>query len=74
MGCDQSGFYRGIKLEMSSPGVGYSVERGETIARENRYRLLDFFTFLPASPFTGALRARSIKTEKLKGVPLQYIM
>ena len=29
------------RLELSSPGVGYSVERGETIARENRYRLLD---------------------------------
>jgi hypothetical protein len=23
------------QLEMSSPGVGFSVERGETIAREN---------------------------------------
>jgi putative transposase len=29
------------RLEISSPGIGYSVERGETIARENRYRLLD---------------------------------
>ena len=30
-----------ITLEMSSPGVGYSVERREVIAYENRYRLLD---------------------------------
>jgi putative transposase len=30
-----------MKLEMSSPGVGYSVERGEAIARENGYRLVD---------------------------------
>jgi putative transposase len=29
------------QLEISSPGVGYSVERGETIARENGYRLID---------------------------------
>ncbi len=28
-------------LEMSSPGVGYSVERGEAIVRENGYRLID---------------------------------
>jgi len=29
------------RLEMSSPGVGYSVERGEVIARLHRYRLID---------------------------------
>jgi REP element-mobilizing transposase RayT len=29
------------RLEMSSPGVGYSVERGEAIARENGYCLTD---------------------------------
>lgn len=28
-------------LEMSSPGVGFSVERGEAIARETGYRLID---------------------------------
>ena len=28
------------QLELSSPAVGYSVERGEAIARENEYRLL----------------------------------
>jgi hypothetical protein len=29
------------RLEISVPGVGYSVERGEAIARENNYRLID---------------------------------
>lgn len=29
------------RLEMSAPGVGYAVERGEAIARENGYRLID---------------------------------
>ena len=29
------------RLEISSPGVGFSVERGEAIARENRYHLID---------------------------------
>jgi len=29
------------RLEMSPPAVGYAVERGETIARENEYRLID---------------------------------
>jgi len=29
------------RLEMSSPGVGYSVERGEAIARIHKYRLMD---------------------------------
>jgi len=39
-------------LELSSPVVGLSVERGEAIARENRYHLINYvFTFLPASPF-----------------------
>ncbi len=28
------------QLELSSPAVGYSVERVEAIARENKYRLL----------------------------------
>jgi len=27
-------------LEMSPPGVGFSVERGEVIARENAYELI----------------------------------
>lgn len=27
------------RLEMSPPAVGYAVERGETIARENGYHL-----------------------------------
>jgi len=29
------------QLEVSSPAVGYCVERGEAIARENRYRLIE---------------------------------
>ena len=29
------------RLEMSSPGAGFSVERGETIARESRYNLME---------------------------------
>lgn len=29
------------QLEMSPPAVGYSVERGEAIARENGYRLIE---------------------------------
>jgi len=30
-----------VKLGMSAPGVGFSVERGEAIARENGYELLN---------------------------------
>jgi len=30
-----------MRLEMGPPGVGFSVERGEAIARENGYRLID---------------------------------
>ncbi|MFC1863852.1 transposase, partial [Thermodesulfobacteriota bacterium] len=29
------------RLEMSSPGVGFAVERGEAIAHENNYHLAD---------------------------------
>jgi len=29
------------RLEISPPAVGYSVERGEAIARENGYRLIE---------------------------------
>ena len=29
------------RLGVSVPGVGYSVERGETIARENAYQLIE---------------------------------
>jgi hypothetical protein len=29
------------RLGMSSPGVGFSVERGETIARENGLQLIE---------------------------------
>ena len=29
------------RLEISSPGVGFSVERGKAIARENRYHLIE---------------------------------
>ena len=29
------------RLGISVPGVGYSVERGETIARESDYRLIE---------------------------------
>jgi hypothetical protein len=28
------------ELEMSIPGIGYAVERGESIAQDNRYRLI----------------------------------
>jgi hypothetical protein len=28
------------ELEMSIPGIGYTVERGETIARDNKYQLI----------------------------------
>lgn len=28
-------------FEISVPGVGYSVERGEIIARENHYQLIE---------------------------------
>jgi len=29
------------RLEMSPPAVGFSVERGEVIARKNEYHLID---------------------------------
>jgi len=29
-----------MRLEISPPGVGFSVERGEVIARENGYDLI----------------------------------
>jgi hypothetical protein len=29
------------RLEMKSPGVGFSVERGETIARENGLQVIE---------------------------------
>ena len=29
------------RLEMSAPGVGYAVERGEALAHENGYRLIE---------------------------------
>ena len=29
------------RLEMSSPGVGFSVERGQTMARENGLQLIE---------------------------------
>ncbi len=28
------------KFEMSAAGIGYAVERGESIARENQYQLI----------------------------------
>ena len=40
-----------MQLDVSSPAVRYSVERGEDIARENGYRLSEyFFTFLSWAP------------------------
>ena len=39
-------------LKISPPAVRTYLERGEDIARENGYRLIEyFFTFLPAYPF-----------------------
>jgi len=29
------------RLEMSGPGVGFAVERGEAIAKENGYKLIE---------------------------------
>ncbi len=29
------------RLEINPPGVGFSVERGQAIARENEYHLID---------------------------------
>ena len=38
------------QLEIRSPAIGYCVERGEAIAHENGYRLIEqFFTFLSPS-------------------------
>jgi len=31
------------RLELRAPAIGFSVERGETIARENKYHLIDYF-------------------------------
>ena len=31
----------GRRLSMSQPGVGYAVSRGERIAKQNNYQLLD---------------------------------
>ena len=51
-----------MRLKASPPAVGYSIERGENIARENVYRLIEyFFTFLPAPRFPGV----SGSTERL---------
>ena len=42
------------ELEMSIPGVGYAVEKGETIVQDNKYQLIGeiYFIFLRMSPFT----------------------
>ncbi|MEA2040811.1 MAG: hypothetical protein U9N82_13455 [Thermodesulfobacteriota bacterium] len=47
-GIEYSKFFVGIlltelagRLEISVPGAGYSVERGEIIAIENGYRLIE---------------------------------
>ena len=41
-----------MRFELSPAAVGHSVERGEDIARENGYRLIEYFvTFLSACPF-----------------------
>ena len=45
--------------KMRLPGLGYSVERGEFIARENRYCLLDLFTF-SISPFVLSLHSDAL--------------
>ena len=36
----------GRRLSMSQPGVGYAVSRGERIAKQNNYQLLDRVTYL----------------------------
>ena len=36
------------EFEMSVPGIGYAVERGEVIAHDNKYQLITFnFLVLP---------------------------
>ena len=37
------------RLELSPPAVGNCVERGEAIAREKRYALVEELFFLPMS-------------------------
>ncbi len=32
---------------MTQPGVGYAVKRGEDIAIKNKYRLEDYYLFMP---------------------------
>ncbi|MCK4826792.1 hypothetical protein KA005_64250 [bacterium] len=39
-------------LQSSAPGVGYAVESGEAIAKDNNYQLIDFLSFLRASRFS----------------------
>jgi putative transposase len=40
------------QLQMSVPGVGFAVHRGETIVRNNKYESLNkFLSYLAASPF-----------------------
>ena len=56
LGCSGSGdvAYRMAKYPgISVTGVGYTVERGEAIARDNVYHLIDLLSFLRPSCFSA---------------------
>ena len=62
------------RLEISPPAVGYSVERGEAIARENGYRLIEwFFTFLSASPFSLSIESFWVMKSPLRR-PIRFAL
>jgi hypothetical protein len=44
------------EFQMSIPGVGYAVVKGETIVQDNKYQLIAeiYFNFLRASPFSNS--------------------
>jgi len=56
LGCSENGdvAYRMAKyLGISVTGVGYAVEKGEAIARDNSYHLIDLLSFLRPSCFSA---------------------
>ncbi len=56
LGCSGTGdFVHGMAkyLGISVTGVGYAVERGEAIARDNSYHLIDLLGFLWPSCFSA---------------------
>ena len=56
------------ELEMSIPGVGYAVEKGETIIQDNKYQLIGeiYFIFLRMSPLTLIAHYCIISSEENK--------